>query len=150
MAEAQTCSRRSGGSSGPISWAMSIRMPSFSPTPGMRTSFTRPCRAIRRSAMAAGRMTSARSGRSLNSRMGHSRAASADIDQEGQLVFQIDRMGHGQVNQARLLLAADHVHIDLGALRNAVDQDIAVGGFAHGAGRHSAHARNAIVAYNAV
>ena len=67
-------------------------------------------------------------------RKGGLHAAAPDIHQQGDVFLQVDRFGYCQVDQAGFFFPADDLHRDPGGLQDAVDQDLLVGGLAHGAG----------------
>ena len=65
-------------------------------------------------------------------------AAAAQIEDEAGRIEIAKRAEHGDAHQARFFFAGDDFQIDFGLVANAFDQDVAVAGFARGAGRHGA------------
>ena len=65
--------------------------------------------------------------------------APADVDEEERVVGRRELAAHGEVDEAGLLLAGDHVHADAGALPDGGDEVVGIGRLADGAGRHGAH-----------
>ena len=63
----------------------------------------------------------------------------ADVDEEEGVLVRRELAAHGEVDEARLLLAGDHLHPHARALLDGGDELVRLGRLADGAGRHGAH-----------